>query len=178
MGQRIQHKTDGAYILYATETKNRQRAEAKKTALDRELRQAQTDGSDERVSELEARLAKAQADCVNHAARASRALDVFKAGETKMHQLHAAHFGVFAEQADEVSKEAEVALEQLAAAYRHAKKKWQAAVDAWSPLCAAVKIAGVDELPVKEFELLDVLRGEANPRPRSVEIAEVVTVDP
>jgi hypothetical protein len=105
-------------------------------------------------------------------AKANVALDKTKGMEAELDALYGRHFAAFAEEANAVSKTAQVAVDDFASAWRRARSTWQAAPEARAPLCRSVRISGVGPFPVTEHQPRPIFDGEATATPPGVEIFE------
>jgi hypothetical protein len=163
-------KRDEAYRSYTEHTAARQEAERAMGQLQRRLHAGELDGDSE--GDLEDAFETAQADYDRSLAKANVALDKTKGLESEIEALYSRSFSDFAEEANRVSSMAGVALTDFLEAWRRARSTWQAATEAWAPLCRSVCISGVGPFPVTEHVLSEVLNGEATATPAGVEIFE------
>src|SRR5262249_11720286 len=112
----------------------------------------------------------AEQDYDRSLAKANVSLDRTKGYEAQVDAMYSQHFAEFAEEASKVSEMATVAVDDFVATWRRAQTAWQAAVEAWAPLCRSVRISGVCPFPCTEHQLSAILNGEAPAMPPGVEI--------
>jgi hypothetical protein len=160
---------DAAYAAYTQATSKRQAAELRKSQLGNEIRTAMGTGAD--TADLEKALAQAEADTARYAQQSSAALDITKATDAHIQQLYREQFAAFAEEADGVSVAADIAVQEFLNGYQQAVTAWKAAADAWAPVCASVQIPGVPPFPVTEFQIGELMNGQADARPHGIEIS-------
>jgi hypothetical protein len=130
------------------------------------------EASGEGELELETALETRQADYRKHLEKANAALDQTKGYEAEIEALYGREFAVFAEEASRVTERADVALADFATVYRRAVQTWNAAVEAWAPLCRSVRVSGVGAFPVPEYQISELLSGETRAQPAHVEVME------
>lgn len=157
-------KRDAAYNAYADYTRQRQECERAMAQLKRQLE------SDEAGEDVEGAYAQTQRDYDRSLAKANVNLDRVKGLEAEIEALYGREFQAFAEEASKVTATATVACDDFLAAWRRCKPTWQAATEAWAPLCRSVRIEGVRPFPVTEHQLSELLNGEAVAQPPGVEI--------
>jgi hypothetical protein len=156
------------YAAYADHTAKRQQAERGMNELGKRLRAAYTRGGED-TDELESAHEMAQADYDRHLAQANAALDDTKAAEADLHYLYKTCFEELAVEAEKVSGMAEVACTDFLTAFHRAVTCWDAAREAWRPLCQGVGIDNMGVFPVTEFQLSEIVNGEAVARPPQAE---------
>jgi hypothetical protein len=168
----LERKRSAAYLAYTEHTGKRQAAERALSSLERRVHQHDVAGGDDALDNLESELGEAQHRLNVHLGRANRALDATKTLEAEVNQLHSQDFAAFAQEADEVSKSAQVAVDDFVVAWRRAVAAWATAQMAWAPVCTAVRIQGLGPFPVGEHALSEIVNGEAYPRPSAIEVNE------
>ncbi len=173
----LQRQKQNAYDEYAEQTQKRQRAERERGAANRKLSAVESaratgGGSDAQVEKVAAEVASTIAAYEEALARGNRALETTKSIEATLAQLYGDEFPAFAEEAEQVSKRADAAVNELVDAYRRAQEAWAAAQVAWGPLAHAVRIAPMEPFPLTDHAMEPVITGW-DARPVAIEVLDV-----
>jgi hypothetical protein len=170
----LTRKRDAAYQRYSEHMQGKQNAERRMGALAKQITADELRSDKQAEKDYDA----AAADFAHHRERAGTALDKVKTLDAEIEACYGAHFAVFAEEASRVTEVADTALADLCTAYRHARKCWQDATEAWAGPTRAHRTEGVPPFPISEHVMTPIMRMEARAQPPSVEVLEPLGDDP